>query len=232
MKPLQIVKLFIIVLCIGLSTNANAQYEPGVLPDGFVYAKDVIKNLRTDLRYYSSNNFIGEPINGYIKPKCILTKEAALALKKVQGEFERLGFGLLIFDAYRPQTAVNHFVRWSKDSTDTKMKEQFYPNINKKDLFKEGYISSKSGHSRGSTIDVTIVSLRTGHILDLGGPYDLFDKRSSVAYTNITKNQRAIRFMLQRRMVKHGFKPYEKEWWHFTLVKEPYPNTYFDFPVE
>ncbi len=232
MKTLRFINLLIIVLYVGLSTNANAQYDPGTLPPGFVYAKEVIPKLRTDLRYYSSNNFIGEPINGYIKPKCILTKEAAEALKKVQEEFERLGFGLLIFDAYRPQTAVNHFVRWSKDSTDTKMKKQFYPNINKKDLFEEGYISSKSGHSRGSTIDVTIVSLRTGHILDLGGSYDFFDKRSSINYKNITKNQRAIRLMLQRRMIKHGFKPYEKEWWHFTLAKEPYPNKYFDFPVE
>jgi D-alanyl-D-alanine dipeptidase len=232
MKISRFINLFIIVLYIGLSTNANAQYDPGTLPEGFVYAKEVIPKLRTDLRYYSSNNFIGEPINGYIKPKCILTKEAAQALKKVQEEFERLGFGLLVFDAYRPQTAVNHFVRWSKDSTDTKMKKQFYPNINKKDLFNEGYIASKSGHSRGSTVDVSIVSLRTGHILDLGGPYDLFDKKSWIDYKNITKNQRAIRLMLQRRMVKHGFKPYEKEWWHFTLVKEPYPNKYFDFPVE
>ncbi len=232
MKALYIIKLFIVVLCIGLSTNTNAQYEPGTIPDGFVYAKEVIPNLRTDLRYYSSNNFVGTPINGYLRPKCILTKEAAEALKKVQDEFERLGFGLLIFDAYRPQSAVNHFVRWSKDSTDVKMKEKFYPNVNKKDLFNEGYISSKSGHSRGSTIDVTIVSLRTGHILDLGGSYDFFDKRSWIGYKNITKNQRAIRLMLQRRMIKHGFKPYEKEWWHFTLAKEPYPNKYFDFPVE
>jgi len=232
MKTLRFINLLIIILYVGLSTNANAQYDPGTLPPGFVYAKEVIPKLRTDLRYYSSNNFIGEPVNGYIKPKCILTKEAAEALKKVQEEFERLGFGLLIFDAYRPQTAVNQFVKWSKDSTDTKMKKQFYPNVNKRDLFNEGYISSKSGHSRGSTVDVTIVSLRTGHILDLGGPYDLFDKKSWIDYKNITKNQRAIRLMLQRRMVKHGFKPYEKEWWHFTLAKEPYPNKYFDFPVE
>lgn len=232
MKTFSIIKLFIVVLYIGLSTNTNAQYNPKTIPDGFVYAKEVIPNLRTDLRYYSSNNFVGTPINGYIKPKCILTKEAAEALKKVQTEFERLGFGLLVFDAYRPQTAVNHFVRWAKDSTDTKMKKQFYPNVNKKDLFEEGYIASKSGHSRGSTVDVTIVSLRTGHILDLGGPYDFFDKRSWINYKNITKNQHAIRLMLQRRMVKHGFKPYDKEWWHFTLANEPYPDKYFDFPVE
>ena len=232
MRILSLTKHIFIYIFIVLSMNVNAQSDVKEMPEDFVYAKDIMPSLRTDLRYYSSNNFVGEPIDGYIKPKCILTKEAATALKKVQDEFARLGFGLLVFDAYRPQRAVDHFIRWSKDSADTKMKEQFYPNINKKDLFEEGYISEKSGHSRGSTVDITIVSLRTGHILDLGGPYDYFDKKSWVDYKNITKNQRAIRLMLQRRMVKHGFKYYPTEWWHFTLAKEPYPDTYFDFPVK
>jgi len=232
MRILRLTKLIYISIFVALSMNVNAQLDVTEMPEDFVYAKEIMPSLRTDLRYYSSNNFIGEPIDGYIRPKCILTKEAATALKKVQDEFARLGFGLLVFDAYRPQRAVDHFIRWSKDSADTKMKEQFYPNINKKDLFNEGYISEKSGHSRGSTVDITIVSLRTGHILDLGGPYDYFDKKSWVDYKNITKNQRAIRLMLQRRMVKHGFKYYPKEWWHFTLAKEPYPDTYFDFLVK
>ncbi len=232
MKTKLFIKLFIAVLFIGISIQTNAQKESGSLPEGFVYVKNVIPKLRTDLRYYSSNNFIGKPIDGYDKPKCILTKDAADALKKVQDEFEKLGFGLLVFDAYRPQRAVNQFVRWSQDSTDTKMKDQFYPNIDKKDLFTEEFIATKSGHSRGSTVDLTIVSLNTGHILDLGSSFDLFDKKSAVNYTKITKNQHSIRLMLQRRMVKHGFKPYEKEWWHFTLEKEPYPDTYFDFSIE
>ena len=232
MKSLALKLYYILVVSALFSFAGNAQYKPETMPDGFVYVKDLIPNLRTDLRYYSSNNFVGEPIDGYERPKCILTREAAVALKKVQEEFEKLGFGLLIFDAYRPQRAVNHFIRWSKDSTDIKMKEEFYPNIDKKDLFKEGYIAEKSGHSRGSTVDLTIVSLKTGHILDLGGPYDFFDKKSWTEYTNITKNQRAIRLMLKRRMEKHGFVSYEKEWWHFTLKNEPYPDTYFDFPVE
>lgn len=223
---------FLIVVFIMVATSLYAQEDTEKIPDGFVNVKTIIPKLKLDLRYYGSNNFVGEPIDGYEKPTCILTKEAAEALKKVQEEFERLGFGLLVYDAYRPQRAVNEFVKWAKDSTDTRMKEQFYPNVAKKDLFTKGYIASKSGHSRGSTIDVTIVSLRTGHILDLGGPYDFFDKRSWVSFKNITKNQRAIRLMLQRRMVKHGFKPYDKEWWHFTLAKEPYPDTYFDFPVK
>jgi len=231
MKTVHFIKL-LIVLFIGISASTYAQNKSGVLPDGFVYVKNEIPNLRSDLRYYSTNNFIGKPIDGYLKPKCILTKEATAALKKVQEEFERLGFGLLIFDAYRPQRAVNQFVRWAQDTTDTKMKEQFYPNIDKKDLFKKEYIAIKSGHSRGSTVDLTIVSLKTGHILDLGSGFDLFDDKSSVNYTNITKNQHSIRLMLQRRMAKHGFIPHDKEWWHFTLKKEPYPNTYFDFSIE
>ncbi|MCK0130792.1 M15 family metallopeptidase [Flavobacteriaceae bacterium F08102] len=202
------------------------------LPKGFVDVKEVIPNLRTDLRYYGTNNFIGKPIDGYEKPRCILTKEAAEALKKVQEDFEKLGFGLLVFDAYRPQRAVNQFMKWAEDPNDTKMKEQFYPNKDKSSLFKEDYIAKKSGHSRGSTVDVTIVSLKTGHILDLGSDFDLFDEKSSVNYKNITKNQRAIRLLLQRRMMKHGFKPYEKEWWHFTLENEPYPDTYFDFSIK
>ncbi|HBK70171.1 MAG TPA: peptidase M15 [Flavobacteriaceae bacterium] len=231
MKTVNFIKL-LIVLFIGISTTTYAQKESGTLPDGFVYVKNEIPNLRSDLRYYSTNNFIGKPIDGYLKPKCILTKEATAALKKVQKEFERLGFGLMIFDAYRPQRAVSQFVKWAQDSTDTKMKEQYYPNIDKKDLFKEEYIATKSGHSRGSTVDLTIVSLKTGHILDLGSSFDLFDEKSAVNYKNITKNQRSIRLMLQRRMVKHGFKPHDKEWWHFTLKKEPYPDTYFDFSIE
>ncbi len=232
MKILRLLTFFTLVLSISNFGKLQAQDNAGTLPNGFVYAKETIPNLRTDLRYITANNFVGSPIDGYLKPKLILTKKAAEALKKVQDEFERLGFGLLVFDGYRPQTAVNHFVRWAKDVSDTKMKDEYYPKVDKKDLFTKGYISSKSGHSRGSTVDLTIVSLRTGHVLDLGGPYDFFDKRSSVDYKNITRNQRAIRLMLQRRMVKHGFKPYEKEWWHFTLKKEPFPKKYFDFPVQ
>jgi len=198
----------------------------------FVYLKELIPKLRSDLRYYGSNNFIGKPIEGYNEPKLLLTIEAANALKNVQEELERIGFGLLIYDAYRPQKATDHFVKWSKDMADTLMKDDFYPNIDKKDLFKLGYIAKKSGHSRGSTVDLTIVSLKTKHILNMGSPYDLFDEKSHTEYPNITKNQHALRLLLKRRMEKHGFKSYEKEWWHFTLKNEPFPNTYFDFPIE
>lgn len=219
-------------ILLSLMPAANAQMKPVQLPEGFVYAKEVIPKLRTDLRYYSSNNFIGKPIEGYIQPKCIVTKKAADALKKVQDELQMLGFGLLIYDAYRPQRAVDQFVAWVNDSTDTSMKEKYYPNINKKDLITQQYIAEKSGHSRGSSVDVTIVSLTTGHLLDMGSPYDLFDEKSAIDYPNITRNQHAVRLLLKRRMEKHGFKSHPKEWWHFTLVKEPYPDKYFDFPVE
>jgi len=183
----------------------------------------------------SKEDFIdlGTPIAGYNAPKVLLTKDAANALKKVQDELERLGFGLLIYDAYRPQRATDHFVKWAEDDTDTSTKLEYYPNINKKDLFSQGYISTKSGHSRGSTVDLTIVSLKTKQILNMGSPYDLFDEISSTEHTSsISKNQHSLRLLLKRRMEKHGWQSYAQEWWHFTLKDEPFPNTYFDFPVE
>lgn len=226
------IKAFLIVVFISFTVNASAQQELFQLPEEFVYAKELIPTLRSDMRYYSSNNFIGKPIDGYIKPKCILTKEAAAALKNVQDELGRLGFGLLIYDAYRPQKAVDQFIKWAEDETDTIMKNRFYPNLNKSELFDKEYIAKKSGHTRGSTVDLTIVSLTTGHILDMGSEYDLFDEKSATDYPNITRNQRAIRLLLKRRMEKHGFKSHPKEWWHYTLAKEPYPNKYFDFEIE
>ena len=213
-------------LSIGTSTGPPSKED-------FIDLKEIMPNLRSDLRYYGDNNFVGQPIQGYNSPKALLTKDAAYALKKVQDELERLGFGLLIYDAYRPQRATEHFVKWAEDESDTTMKLQFYPNIDKKDLFAKGYISLKSGHSRGSTVDVTIVSLKTKQILNMGSPYDLFDEMSSTEHTSsITKNQHSLRMLLKRRMEKHGWKSYAQEWWHFTLDNEPYPNTYFDFPIE
>ncbi len=232
MKNNYSIKAIILIVFVTMSTLTFSQQALAQIPENFVYAKEVIPNLRSDMRYYSSNNFIGKPIDGYIKPKCILTKEAAAALKNVQDELGRLGFGLLIYDAYRPQKAVDQFVKWAEDPTDTIMKSKYYPNINKKDLFDKQYIAKKSGHTRGSTVDLTIVSLTTGHILDMGSEYDLFDEKSSTDYPNITRNQRAIRLLLKRRMEKHGFKSHSKEWWHYTLAKEPYPKKYFDFEIE
>ena len=227
-----IIKSILIFSLLSFTTNIGENTTDPPLNKDFVYLKDIMPNLRSDLRYYGSNNFIGKPIEGYINPKCILSKEAASALKKVQDELERLGFGLLVYDAYRPQMAVDHMIRWSQVPEDISMKVEFYPNINKKDLFAKGYISAKSGHSRGSTVDLTIVSLKTKQILNMGSPYDLFDDISGVDTNQITKNQKSLRSLLKRRMEKHGFQSYEKEWWHFTLKDEPYPDTYFNFPIE
>ena len=232
MKMNIVIKAIVILFLVGFTTPGQTPPETPTLHQDFVYLKDMMPNLRSDLRYFGTNNFVGQRIEGYNAPKCILSKEAAEALQKVQVELERIGFGLLIYDAYRPQQSVDFFIDWSQDNGDTLMKEEFYPNVDKKDLFEKGYISKKSGHSRGSTVDLTIVSLKTRHILNMGSPYDLFDEQSNIDYPHITKNQHALRLLLKRRMEKHGFKSYDKEWWHFTLIEEPFPDTYFDFPIE
>lgn len=233
MKLNIILKSLAVIALLSFTTLGQNGTDRPPSKEDFVYLKEIMPNLRSDLRYYGDNNFVGRPIEGYKEPKCLLTKEAAYALKKVQDELERLGFGLMVYDAYRPQQATNDFVQWAEDISDTMMKPQYYPNIDKKDLFAKGYISVKSGHSRGSTVDVTIVSLKTKQILNMGSPYDLFDEVSATEHTaTITKNQHSLRLLLKRRMEKHGWQSYPKEWWHFTLKDEPYPNTYFDFPIE
>jgi len=215
---------FFLVLFI---TTAFAQ-----LPDGFVYVKNSIPDIKVELRYCYNNNFVGENVDGYIENVAILTKEATIALKKVQVELRKQNLSLKIYDSYRPQRAVNHFVRWAKAVNDTIMKSQFYPEVNKRNLFSAGYIASKSRHSSGSTLDITIVDAKTGEELDMGSPFDFFGKESWVANTNLTKKQLENRNLLQRLMTQNGFRNYPKEWWHFTLRNEPYRNQYFDFVVE
>jgi len=233
MKLNIILKSFVVIALLSFTTIENGNTNQPPSKEDFIDLKELMPNLRSDLRYYGSNNFVGTPIEGYYAPKVLLTKDAANALKKVQDELERLGFGLLVYDAYRPQRATDHFVKWAEDDADTSTKLEYYPNINKKDLFSKGYISTKSGHSRGSTVDLTIVSLKTKQILNMGSPYDLFDEISSTEHTSsISKNQHSLRLLLKRRMEKHGWQSYPQEWWHFTLKDEPFPNTYFDFPVE
>ena len=233
MKLNIILKSIVALALLSFSTLGDGAPNKPPSKEDFIDLKEIMPNLRSDLRYYGDNNFVGEPIEGYNVAKCLLTKEAAYALKKVQDELERLGFGLLIYDAYRPQRATDYFIKWAEDSSDTTMKLQYYPNIDKKDLFSKGYISVKSGHSRGSTVDLTIVSLKTKQILNMGSPYDLFDEVSHTEHTaTISKNQHSLRMLLQRRMEKHGWQSYPQEWWHFTLKNEPFPDTYFDFPIE
>lgn len=204
----------------------------GQLPKGFVYVKDVIPNIDVELRYCSDHNFVGEVIDGYNANRAILTKEAAASLKKVQAELNKQNLSIKIYDAYRPQRAVNHFVRWAKQINDTLMKAEFYPDVKKKNLFKAGYIASKSRHSSGSTLDITIVNMKTGEILDMGSPYDFFGKASWVKNDNLTATQKQNRSLLQKVMLSNGFRNYAQEWWHFTLRGEPYRNQYFDFEVE
>tara|TARA_B100000809_G_C15053692_1_gene499877 strand:+ start:481 stop:1164 length:684 start_codon:yes stop_codon:yes gene_type:complete len=203
-----------------------------VLPEGFVYVKDVIPDLNVQLRYFSTNNFVGDTITGYKANRLILTKPSAEALKKVQAELQEQNLCVMVYDGYRPQRAVNHFSRWAKDLSDTLKKKEFYPKVNKRHLFREGYIASQSGHSRGSTVDLTIIDGNTNEPLDMGSPYDFFGKESWIDHPDLTKTQLANRQLLQEIMLKHNFRNYPKEWWHFTLCLEPFPKTFFDFEVE
>ena len=202
------------------------------LPENFVYLSSIESTIQTELRYLSNNNFIGKPIDGYHKNCIIVTKEAAIALQKVQQILIEKGLSLKIFDAYRPQQSVNHFVRWAKVLDDTLMKKKFYPDVPKSELFKRGYIASKSGHTRGSTVDLTIVNTKTDKELDMGSPYDFFGEKSHPFFKNIGTVQKRNRLFLRKIMIENGFKPYNNEWWHFTLKKEPFPRKYFNFPVK
>jgi len=201
------------------------------LPKGFVYLDDIVPYAQYDIRYFSDNNFVGNQIEGYKAPLAIGTLEMAEALVKVSEELYAQGFNLLIYDTYRPAKAVSYFKEWSK-TDDTTMKEQYYPNESKSELFNKGYLSSRSGHSRGSTVDLTLVYNDTGELVDMGSEYDLLDEKSSFKTKNVTNEQAKMRELLRDTMVKYGFKEYSKEWWHYVLKNEPYPNTYFDFDVQ
>ena len=203
------------------------------LPEGFVYIDDVVPGVRQDLRYAGSNNFIGRPVIGYVGHRAILTEEAARALARVQQDVKAFGLTLLVFDGYRPQQAVDDFVAWSKDPHETRMQAEYYPRVAKRLLFPEGYIAERSGHSRGSTVDLTLVSAKEPYeALDMGTPFDYFGPESWPEYPGVTPQQRANRLLLQTLMQQHGFKAYAQEWWHFTYANEPFPDQYFNFVVE
>lgn len=232
MKPWRIWRAWPVWVLLLVSVRALAA---GELPPGFVDVTTVVSQVSVELRYLGDDNFLGQPVDGYLAPRCILTREAATALQGVQADLLPYGLGVKVFDAYRPQRAVDHFVRWAKDLADTRMKSAYYPEVAKKDLFRLGYIAEKSGHSRGSTVDLTIVERtgpHAGRELDMGTGFDLFSPASWPASRKVTELQKAHRLLLRTLMLKHGFAPYEQEWWHFTLTDEPYPDTYFDFPVE
>ena len=200
-------------------------------PSGFVLLADYVPGIVQEIRYYSTYNFIGDRIDGYEEPCALLTAEAARALKAVANEMNALGYRLKIFDAYRPARAVKHFVLWGIEDLDLRMKPYFYPELEKQALFARGYIASRSSHSRGSTVDLTLLDMSTGRELDMGSPFDLFSERSHPDSRDVTPEQYANRMLLQGAMVRGGFVPFDCEWWHFTLKDEPYPDTCFDFPV-
>lgn len=220
-------KKYLLIVFISLSTHNFSQE----MPSTFVYLNSIEPSIQVELRYLSSNNFIGKPINGYKSNCLITTKEAAKQLQIIQQKLLKENLSLKIFDSYRPQQAVDHFVKWAKVLNDTLMKQEYYPKVRKSQLFNLGFIASKSGHTRGSTVDLTIVNLKTNKELDMGSSYDFFGKESHPFYKNITKKQKQNRLFLRKIMVENGFKPYNNEWWHFTLKKEPFPKTYFNFPV-
>ena len=200
-------------------------------PSGFVLLADYVPHIVQEIRYYSSYNFIGERIDGYEEPCALLTIEAARALKAVSSELIVQGYRLKVFDAYRPACAVKHFVLWGIEDQDIRMKPYFYPDLEKQELFAKGYIAKQSSHSRGSAVDLTLLDMKTGKELDMGSPFDLFSEVSHPDYRGITQEQFENRMLLQRAMLRNGFQPIDCEWWHFSLQNEPYPDTYFTFPV-
>jgi D-alanyl-D-alanine dipeptidase len=224
------------------------------LPPGFVYLDEVDPSIVKSLRYCGKDNFLGRPVEGYKTSRIIMTKEAAAALSKAQSTFREKGYSIVVYDAYRPQTAVNNFMRWSKDHKDQEMKTQYYPRVDKKDVFDLGYVAEKSGHSRGSTVDISLIPLNgklqnikpmlrqlndkfevlylDDGTVDMGTSFDLFDKSSHYENDLVGPDHMERRTYLKDVMESCGFKNYAEEWWHFTLRNEPFPETYFDFPIE
>jgi D-alanyl-D-alanine dipeptidase len=249
---LSIIFLFFIIQ----TFTAKSGLSESNTPAGFVDVQKIIPSIILDIRYFGPHNFVGEKIEGYKAPKCFLTEKTAVALSKVQADLKEFSLSLKIYDCYRPQRAVNHFVRWAKDINNTKTKDEFYPTIDKKNLFRDGYIAAKSSHSKGSTVDLTIVPFPVpeqenyipgqplqacympvdkrfkDNSIDMGTGFDCFHEKSHPANNQVGLEQRVNRILLKTLMEKHGFKNYDKEWWHFTLKGEPFPNTFYDFLIE
>jgi len=200
-------------------------------PSTFVDAGTFVPNLVVDMRYAGSHNFVGRPIEGYEAPRCLLTPAAADALAGVARDLAARGLVLKVFDCYRPVRAVADFVRWAHDLKDQSAKAEFYPQVDKRTLFRDGYIASRSGHSRGSTVDLTLMRANDGE-LDMGTPFDFFSPKSWTGDSSVSTEQHANRMLLAAAMQRRGFRGYAKEWWHFTLRNEPFPNSYFNFPIQ
>ena len=243
--------LFALLLAAVLVINflkSEQKSEPKTAPEmdssGFVNLSDVVPDAIIEARYFASYNFVGARVDGYLEPVVLYTREAAEALKAVSDDVKSMGYRLKVYDGYRPQCAVDHFVRWGKDLADSLMKPYFYPDQDKAFLFERGYIAEKSGHTRGSAIDLTLFDMATGKEVDMGGVHDWFGIESHPDYggnpdtgeyiggVDITEEQFRNRMILREAMVRHGFATYDCEWWHFCLADEPYPDTYFNFPVK
>ena len=214
------------------ASSAHSNLAKESTPSEFVSISERDSSFVLDIRYAGPDNFMGRPVKGYLAKKCLLTKAAVAALIALQKEIQEYGFVLKVFDCYRPQEAVDDFVAWAKDLRDLKKKKKYYPNVDKANLFRDGYIAEKSGHSRGSTVDLTLIDLKTKRELDMGSAWDFFDVKSHTSHFKITSEQRRNRFLLKILMERHGFKNLPEEWWHYTLKAEPFPNQYFSFAVQ
>lgn len=219
------------ITCVALLLLACGT-EKRAIPDGFGYVHEVVPEVEYDIRYYTHDNFVGAPVDGYLAPVAILTNEALEAFQNVANDLREQGYGVIVYDGYRPQKAVDHFVRWAQNPSDTLTKQKYYPDVDKADLFDLGYIAEQSSHTRGSTIDLTLTCLETGDEIDMGSGFDFFGPVSHHDTDLITPAQRDNRTVLKETMQRHGFLMYPYEWWHYTLDDEPYPDTYFDFDVE
>lgn len=234
----------------------HAINQPQILPEGFVYLKDIDPTILEDVRYAGYHNFTGRPLPGYLAPRIILTESPALALRAVQSELSAFQLSLKVYDGYRPQEAVDFFAAWANDPHDQLTKNEFYPALDKKDIFAAGYIAKRSSHTRGSAVDLTIVPLPVpdqptwkpgdpvldgrlpkgerfaDNSIDMGTGFDCLDELSHTLNPSLPSPVRANRLLLKSLMEKHGFKNYWREWWHFGFVNELYPDTFFNFPVE
>ncbi len=260
MVSIKYIAAFGVIMLVSLAAlNTSCEMSKEARDKEFVYLHEVDPTIQVSLRYCSNENFLGRTVNGYKKPVLIMTRQAAEALKKVQEELKKDGYELVIYDAYRPQDAVDNFMIWSLDINDQVRKSQYYPRVDKARIIELGYVGERSGHSRGSRVDLTLI--KKGELLhdivetkralldgftisylddgtiDMGSSFDLFDVASHFENNVIPEEYKKMRTYLQNVMVKHGFKPYAEEWWHFTLQNEPHPasrgdSSYFNFPIE
>ena len=215
----------------GAKTTLDDETKVSDDSSGFVLLTDVVPDVILEIRYYSTFNFVGERIDGYEEPLAFMTKEAAEALKLVADDLKHKGYRLKVYDAYRPKMAVDRFMRWAQDPDDTRMKPFFYPDLEKDQIVPQEYVAERSGHSRGSTVDLTLFDMSTQKEVDMGGTFDFFGVLSHPDFDGVTKEQFENRLILRDAMTARGFRPIPEEWWHFTLENEPYPDTYFTFPV-